>query len=329
MSTTASRDKGKGFALGLGACLLWSATFPCLRWIMIHRPTDPLVVALLRYLFAGVLLVAFLAGRGELGELAVVRRHPATFLFLAATGIAGMGTLVALANELTHAINVAVLMNGNAVLIALLGVFVGERLTTARMMGVLVGLGGCWLVVIGQAHGATVQFSRGVDFKGGEAALLGALCWAVYTVASKRVVRRHGGLVTTTAAILLGVFLLAALIAVFRRPLNVHPHVVALLAFVGFLPTAVAFTLWNLSLNHLDAGAAAPLQYLSPVGAMLLAAPTLGEIPTPPLMAGFALIVGGITLCTRDEFHRPDRTRPAPGRDTGKEGKRTDDSRQL
>lgn len=98
--------------------------------------------------------------------------------------------------------------------------------------------------------------------------------------------------------------MLGVVVAAFHRPVNLHPHVLLIMAFVGLVPTAVAFTLWNAALNYIDAGTAGPLQYLSPVGAMILAVPTLGEIPTWTLLAGLALIVSGITICTRDELRR-------------------------
>ncbi|NCO39676.1 MAG: hypothetical protein COY42_05805 [Armatimonadetes bacterium CG_4_10_14_0_8_um_filter_66_14] len=307
----ADRGKRKGLLLGAAACLLWSATFPCLRWIFTHHAgdavkVDPLVLACLRYVFGGVTLLVILLCRGRVRELAVVQREPWTFLFLAATGVAGMGVLVALANELTKSITAAVLMNANPVLIVLLGAFVGERLTVGRLGGVAVGLAGCLLVVVGNAP---LAGSHGPgDLLGCAVALIGALCWAVYTLASKSVVRAHGGLVTTSAAILPGAVLLSLVVVVFHRPVNLHPDILLIMAFVGLVPTALAFTLWNAALNYLDAGAAGPLQYLSPVGAMILAGPTLGEVPTGSLLAGLALIASGIMLCTRDELRRqPDR----------------------
>jgi drug/metabolite transporter (DMT)-like permease len=301
------RGKRKGLLLGATACVLWSATFPCLRWIFTHHEgdaikVDPVTLAWLRYLFAGVMLFVVVLCRGRVRELAVLWRRPWVFLFLAATGIAGMGVLVALANELTQSITAAVLMNANPVLIVLLGAFIGERLTAGRLGGVAVGLAGCLLVVAGNAP---LSASGGpTDLLGCVVALVGALCWAVYTLASKSVVRAHGGLVTTSAAILLGAVLLGLVVVVFHRPVNLQPDILLIMAFVGLVPTALAFTLWNAALSYLDAGAAGPLQYLSPVGAMILAGPTLGEVPTWSLLAGLALIASGIMLCTRDELRR-------------------------
>lgn len=297
-----AQQKRRGILLGAVACVLWSATFPCLRWIFVHHEADAVAIACMRYVFAGAILLGYLMLRGRACELLVVWKRPFTFAFLAVTGIAGMGAMVALGNELTQSINAAVLMNSNPVLIVLLGFFIGERLTVARLGGVALGLAGCLLVIHGSLP--TLRIEGATDLLGCLASLAGALLWAVYTLASKSVTRKHGGLVTTTGAVVLGAVFLAVLIGVTHRPVNLHPQILLVMAFVGLAPTAIAFTLWNAALNHIDAGTAGPLQYLSPVGAMALAWPTLHEAPTWPLLVGLTLIVSGITLCTRDELSR-------------------------
>ncbi len=272
----------------------------------------------MRYLFAGCVLLALLLVQRRTRDLSVIRDRPGALLFLAMTGMVGMGTMVTVANKWTRAIEVGVLLNSNPVLIALLAAFLGERLSMLRIGGVAVGLAGCALVLVGTAPETDLE--QGTSLLGCAAALVGALCWAVYTLASKPMVRQYGAVPTTTGAILVGAVLLGAAVVVFDRPVNLHPHIVLIMAFVGLVPTAVAFTLWNVALRYIDAGTAGPLQYVSPVGAMLIAWPALGEVPTWPLLArrapgpsGWGAFSDFEPLPARDPGERPSAEAPGLG----------------
>lgn len=73
-----------------------------------------------------------------------------------------------------------------------------------------------------------------------------------------------------------------------------EPSTVLLLLSFGILPTALGHTLYYSSLSNLKFFETATLALLEPLGATLLGATLLGEIPPPLFVLGAALVLSGI-----------------------------------
>ncbi len=149
--------------------------------------------------------------------------------------------------------------------------------------------------------GAAVPHSlrRPRHLLGGALAALSGLAWAAYTVFGRRVVQRHGGLVTTTISMLIGgvAFLVACLV---MGKALVLPWQGALSGvYLALIPTAFGFTAWYVALKDLPANVLGPLQFVVPIGGVALAIALLGERLTPLMLLGGALALAGVYLSTR------------------------------
>ena len=91
---------------------------------------------------------------------------------------------------------------------------------------------------------------------------MSALCWAVYTVFGRGVVRRHGGLPTTTISMVLGglFFLVACLVMGKGLLLGWRGALTGL--FLALVPTVFGFTAWYVALEKLPANVLGPLQFI-------------------------------------------------------------------
>jgi drug/metabolite transporter (DMT)-like permease len=69
--------------------------------------------------------------------------------------------------------------------------------------------------------------------------------------------------------------------------------------YLGIPSTAVAYVIWMIALNHVDAARAAPTLYLQPLFGIVLARVLLGERPDLATFTGGACIILGVAIAGR------------------------------
>ena len=184
----------------------------------------------------------------------------------------------------------------------------GERLGPLRATGIAVATLGVVLVVTRGDLGALLAGQLGA--RGDVLMLLSSPNWAVFSVLSRRAMRRRpaalvlfwvmlAGWLGTTAQLLAtsGLAGLAGLDA--RGWLAV--------AFLGVACSGLAYIAWFDALERLPASQVGALLYLEPLVAMAVAAVVLGEPIGPTMLAGGAVILLGVWL-----VNRPSRPDPLP-----------------
>lgn len=312
-------ERTRGLLLGALASVLWSSVFVAARYVVTVRGVDPYYTAALRFGSGALVAVLYLllAGRGP--RLVRATAEVGWMVLLGAIGIFGMGTLVFLSAALTTSINGALLLNTNAIFIAVFALLVGERVPRIRFLGLVTGLAGCALIVL---SGASAQSHPVVNNAlGSLAALGGAVLWALYTVLGKRLSREYGGPEVAAGTLVFGGLMLAV-VALLRRPaLGLElPEALAAL-YLGIFPTAIAMLVWYRALELIDASVLGPTQYLAPLGSTLLGWALLGEPLSSRFLIGAGAILIGVYLATRPAADTP---APAAG---GEGGPRADSNR--
>ncbi len=292
------REATRGLLLGSLAAVIWGSTYVTMRLLYRVSDIDPVGLAFSRFLIGALVLTAVTVARGEARHLTAFVREPLPFFWLGLTGVAALGILGAAASELTAAVNVSLVLNANPVFVALLAPLIGEPLTVRRLTGAVIGLAGVAVVALAGTPSGPVS-TRGEELWGVLAAVGAALGWAIYTLLGKGVVRRYGGLLTTTLAMGWGTLLLAALMVVTPLPRHLPPTAIGLLLYLGLVPSALAFALWYRALAVVDAATLAPTQYLAPLGTAVLAWLLLGERIGFSFLVALLLVFVGIRLATR------------------------------
>lgn len=173
-------------------------------------------------------------------------------------------------------------------------VFLGERLTARRALGVVVGLVG--LVVMFDP--ATFDWRSPDAVLGNGAVLLAALLWAA-SILHIRAHRWH----STPLDLVPWEMLLAAvviwLLAWTTEPLPAvtwSPRLVALLLYAGIPGMALAYWASATASRHLPAVTTSLGLLGTPVVGVVVATLWLGEPLTPLLVAAIVLILGGVAL---------------------------------
>jgi len=205
---------------------------------------------------------------------------PFSLIFMAQTQIAG---------------GVAAILNATTPLFtAILASWLGmERLTAARIAGLLIGIAGVALVVAGDAAGG---IGRTAVADG--AVLLAALFYALAGVFGRR---RLAGLRPQVAAcgMLAGsAAMLVPLALLIEQPWRAAPAPEALIAvgLLGLCGAALAYVLYFRILAGAGATNLLLVTFLLPVGALLLGAMLLGERVRLSQLAGVAPIFAALVL---------------------------------
>lgn len=283
--------------------VIWGGTFIAGRVAAPEMP--PTTAALVRYVTASLALVATtFATEGGLPKLD--RRQWLMVTALGFAGVAGynylfmvgLETVPASRGSLIMALNPAATMIGAAL-------FLREPITVAKIVGTLLALMGVAIELGGGNPLALVSGGIGE----GELALFGCVVgWAAYTLIAKKVTGPSALAVTTYAAVI-GMLMLAVLVAARGDPLvpRASLRVWLALVYMGVLGTALAFVWFLEGVKTLGPARAAIFVNLVPVAAITLGVLLLGERLTVAMLVGASLVIAGVWI-----INRPAGAMPAP-----------------
>ncbi|WP_424986325.1 DMT family transporter [Microbulbifer sp. S227A] len=198
--------------------------------------------------------------------------------------------------DLTSVSRASILFYSMPVWVALGGHFLlpGERLTTIRMAGLALALGGVALAVADRSSGAA-------SLAGDLLALGAALGWAAIAlmvrVTPMQRMRPEAQLLCQVAVSAVVLLALAPLFGpLIREPRAIH---YAGLAFQAFVVVGLGYLMWFWLMTIYQANSVASFSFLSPVLAVLFGWLILGETIGPQIWGALALVALGITLINR------------------------------
>lgn len=281
------------------AAVFWGGTFVAGR--QLAPLIDPYGAALLRFLLASILLLAWLYW--QLGRFpAIGRRQLLAVILLGASGVLAYNLLFFAGLQTVEAGRASLIIAANPVLIALASSWLfREHLGPVRILGIGLSVSGA-MVVIGRGD-ILGLLSGGVG--SGELMLLGCVVsWVVYTLIGRRVLRGMSPLLAVTYSSLVGTLLLAAAtlwrggiataaLADVRIWLNI--------AYLAVFGTVLAFVWFYKGVHALGAARAGQFINLVPVSGVCLGAWLLDEPVTWSLLLGGLLVLLGLWLTNRRE----------------------------
>jgi drug/metabolite transporter (DMT)-like permease len=196
------------------------------------------------------------------------------------------------------------------ILVAVFGRLTGgkDRLTPARWAGLLVGLGGVGLLVAGSGtHGDAASIAE----------VLGvAVCYSIGPLIAARKLSELPSLGVTAACLAVAAVVYAPIAAVTWPHAVPAANVLASLAGLAVICTALAFVLFFALIAEAGPARAAVITYVNPAVAVVLGVLVLGERLTATMAIAFVLILGGSVLATRKAglaADRHDKTAPEAG----------------
>jgi len=200
---------------------------------------------------------------------------------------------------------------GPLLLAVLAGLLLGEGFPRRLIAGSLIAFAG--VVVIGLATSSRSS----ADTWGVVLCVLAAVAYAVAVVAQKPLLAHLPALQVTWLACAVGaVGCLPFLPGLIREAAAASPQAIGWVAYLGALPTALAFTTWAYALSRTSAGRLGSTIYLVPPLTIVMGWGLLGETPAPLAFAGGALCLGGVYLARRAPA-ASGKAPPRPGREAG------------
>lgn len=266
----------------------WASAFVAIRGV--RDSFEPGSLALGRLAVGALALGAVLLLRG--GWVRPTRREWLLLVVCGVSWFAVYNVSLNAAEQRVDAGTAAMLVNVGPILIALLaGMLLGEGFPRWLLIGAGVAFCGAAIIAL-----ATVRAASS-DVLGVLLCLTAALTWAIGVMAQKPVLRRLPALQVTMLACMIGLVACLPfspdLVADAR---DAPVGALAALAYLGVVPTAVAFVTWAYALSRMTAGRLGVTTYLVPLLTVVIAWPVLGEVPPPLALLGGAVALAGIAL---------------------------------
>jgi drug/metabolite transporter (DMT)-like permease len=272
---------------------VWGANFIAIKYSL--KPGEgflPLSFNGLRFTIASIVMLIVAAATVE--NLKVLRRDFWKLLFFGFLANTLYQSLFILGMNRTRAGNAALIVSTTPLFTAVIGRIRRQEFFTARAAaGLVMAFAGMAMII---ASGPS-EVSWGETI-GGDLMLVGAtVCWSFYTVGAKPLIHAYGPTKATAIMILCGTPLLLVVCASSLAKQNWSD--VRLVAWAGLFYSALfaialAYVIWNYAVRKIGSTRTAIYSNFTPVVAMLMAWPALGEIPTAGQAAGAAIILAGI-----------------------------------
>ena len=273
----------------LTAMATWAVNFTVVKAAVLAWPVLPF--SAIRITAAGVLVLGWAVVRS-----ANVRMSQRDLLAAALFGVIGQGIYQLLwagafgtINAGTSALLIAVTPFLTAILASLLRI---DPLKPAVALGGIVAFMGVVAVALGEGAGAFGGETAGVAMTLGA-----AVCWAVYLLASARVIPRVGAIAWTAWSMIFGggaLFVTAAAAGQFTDLVAPPPVAIFGLVFATLGSSSVANVLYFTAVPIVGVSRVASFQLLVPFLAVVVSAIVLNEAPAPIQALGGALILLGI-----------------------------------
>ena len=187
----------------------------------------------------------------------------------------------------------AMLVNIGPILIALgAGVFLREGIPKWLAIGAGVAFVGVILIGIGTSGGAGFGDGIGVLW-----CLLAAFTYAGGVLLQKPVLRRLPNAQVTWLGCAIGMVVCLPFAGQLVTGISAAPPAaIAGIAYLGAVPTALAFSTWAYALSRVPAGQLGISTYIVPPLAIILGLIIFGEVPAPLAILGGAVCLVGVAL---------------------------------
>ena len=285
-----------GIIGGLGSAACWATITVLGR--SLSGALGPAVINTVRALTGGVLVVLVAVGAGYGPEILRIPLWALLAFWISmAIGFAFGDTIFFTGMEYLGVTRAHTLSMVHPLLTTLIGIgLLGEPVSAARAMGILLVLGGLLLIVSGRGTGSAD--GRAAQWRGVRLVLLAALSWTIAAVLLKAPLQRVSALAATAVrAPLGGVVLLMTpwargawpAVRTCRPPELTRLGAICLLSFAS----SIFFTV---GIKHAGVAIGTVLSTTSPLFTIPLETLVLGHRPTGRTMIGAVVTVGGIAL---------------------------------
>jgi drug/metabolite transporter (DMT)-like permease len=289
-------EKPKSDSFALVAALFainvfWGASFVANTIAL--KSIGPIEIASLRFFIAAPLLFAITyvwRGRDifrfDVKDLGI-------FIVMALTGVTIQYVLQVSAQDYTTATNASLLINTSVFFIMFLGaIFLHEKLTWLKIVGAIVGFAGV-AVLLG-------NFTFNLNGQAiGDILIIGsALLWAVYSIYGKKIASKYHPLTVLNYVFIIGtICMIPFYLLTPHSPVASIPATAwASILFLSLFCSIIAYVIYNIALEKMDASRVAVYIYFVPLSTIVLASVVIHESITTTTLGGGLMVLLGMYL---------------------------------
>jgi len=292
----------KAYIALLTSIVVWGINFAILKISLFE--VEPITLAFFRFFIASIVLFCVVLITKQWNELKKAFKEDSLFfLMLGFFGITLIFVLQNFALQLSPTSEVAIVTSGDPIFIMILAcLFIGEKLNTKKITGIILGMIGVLVVILNQADFSSLLESK--SFLGNTLALMSTIAWAIYTIMSKKRVNKFKPVVVTTIASIFGSLSLLISMLIFEGVPKFSSYSVStymLLAYLGVVATALCLFTWNYALERLDASKVGIYMFLMPIIAIIIGVLLFQEKLTLQIITGAILVFSGIYFTEKKE----------------------------
>ncbi len=275
--------------------LFWAGNIVLGRYVAGHVP--PMTLSCVRWIGAFLILWPF-AREHLRHDWPALRARLPLMVLLSATGFAINNALSYWALQYTQALNALLIQSSGPLFVALWSLVFGVRLTWAQLAGIAISLTGVLTIILRGDFAALA----GIHFNKGDVMFAGALlAFGLYSaLMPRRPVTDQLSLISFTTgcgAALLLPFTVWEISTGFT--LQYDFLTIVTLVYVVIFPSTLAYLFFNRGIALIGPNRAAPFFHLVPVFGSVMAILLLGEEPRLFHLAGYALVLAGVVIASR------------------------------
>jgi drug/metabolite transporter (DMT)-like permease len=194
----------------------------------------------------------------------------------------------------TSVANSALLIAATPVLIAVATAASGqERVGWQHWLGVALSLTGIYIVVGQGAH------IGGSSLRGDLTMSVAVVCWTIYTLGARPLMRRHSPVGVTGLSMLIGSVIYVPAVSGHLRAVRfaaVSPVTWLTIVYSALFALCIAYTIWYAAVREIGSARTSIYSNLVPVVAMVTAVVFLGEALAVRKLVGAAAVLVGVVL---------------------------------
>ncbi|TYP56151.1 DMT family transporter [Thermosediminibacter litoriperuensis] len=282
--------------LGLmGVAFFWGTSFAASKIALKDLP--PMYLAILRFSIASIIFYALLGKYYR--DYKIQRKDKPLLWFLGVLGISSYFYIQYTGLNLTTTVNTAIIIATNPIFTALLSslLFHQERLSSNKLLGILLGFTGIFLIFAG---GTRVSLG-GATIKGDLLILCNSVAWAFFTVMGKSLVDSYDPFVVIAHINIYGTATMLPL--AFSRSfiyslMNAGLETWLAALYLALTCSVFAYYMWYRGVRILGASRTAAFNYLNPLFAVTIGILFLKESWNLFTLVGGAAILLGVYVAS-------------------------------
>ncbi|MCK4260609.1 MAG: DMT family transporter [Halanaerobiales bacterium] len=265
---------------------------------LVASQMSPLQVTFLRFTIGFLILLPFgvfeIRARVRKEKFTLTLRDIGWLAILGFCNIVLAMVLLQKAVTMIPASLTAIIVSSNPIFVVIFAnIILKEKISLRTVLGLIIGIFGLSLVM------NIFNSVSDINFVGIFTAVGAALFFGLYTVLSKKVVKRLGGMITNVGSFFIGNLALFCILLIKGEPIlkGLNQSTIWPILYLGIVVTGLAYVTFLHGLSLIDASKGAVIFFFKPVIASLLAFLILKETIELNMIVGtFFVILGSIIM---------------------------------